>query len=218
MKHSAGCPVFSFQVMGWLERNTWFSGSMLFFIGAFVALAGTRYFSQVMSIFAGMAAFSFICVFAAMMSWINSTLGVMLTLTFAIFSAAVMGTLMGKYKNCSILFLGLSGGWFVGSFTYTLIYAFSGFNSFWALFIMTMATTVIGVAFAFLFRDNFALYATCVIGSYMFMRSWTKWCGGYPSEVDTYAALLNGEEIELTWAFWLYCVIFIGSTIYSYKF
>ena len=83
---------------------------------------------------------------------------------------------------------------------------------------MSISTTVIGVLVALWFKDDFALYATCVIGSYMFMRSWTKWCGGFPSEVETYSALLNGEEIDLSWTFWLYFTIFLFATFYAYKF
>ena len=74
-----------------------------------------------------MGAFSVVCVTASMLGWINTILGVILTLVFAIGAAVLISTLMGKHKNCSIVFLGLSGGFFFGSLIYMLIYAISGF-------------------------------------------------------------------------------------------
>jgi hypothetical protein len=52
----------------------------------------------------------------------------------------------------------------------------------------------------------------------MFMRAWTYWIGGYPSEIKIYGALVSGEELELTWAFWIYVAIFFIGTIVAFKF
>ena len=48
------------------------------------------------------------------------------------------------------------------------------------------------------------------------MRSWTYWLGGYPSEITMYKHMVDVDtELDLTWAFWIYCLLFICFSIYS---
>jgi len=58
-------------------------------------------------------------------------------------------------------------------------------------------------------------YLTATVGSYIFMRGWTYFLGGYPSEIEMYSYMSQSDsgELDLTGLFWFYLALFVGGTI-----
>jgi len=57
-------------------------------------------------------------------------------------------------------------------------------------------------------------YLTATIGSYIFMRGWTYFLGGYPSEIEMYSYMAHpdSEELDFTGLFWFYVALFVCGT------
>jgi hypothetical protein len=219
MRHSAGCPMFSaLGMVNWLSRNSWLTGIILLFVGAFVALAGNKYFAHVMGVFAGLTAFTIVIVLSSLFGWLATTAGVIIFIIVGLLAGAGLGYLMFKMKTASFVLLGLAGGWFAGSWFTAFVFSISGWESMWWLILFTILFMALGGYMAYKYHEKLLMYVTSIVGSYMFMRAFTHWIGGYPSEIQMYAAIASDEEVELTYAFWIYCVVFAIASFGSYKF
>merc|ERR1711981_191272 len=58
-------------------------------------------------------------------------------------------------------------------------------------------------------------YLTACIGSYIFMRGWTFYFGGFPSEMEMYnmMATADSEPLAFTGMFWFYVALWAGSVV-----
>lgn len=71
----------------------------------------------------------------------------------------------------------------------------------------------IGAACSIAFEDRMRILSTSFVGSYMFMRGWSWYFGGFPSERDIIMMIYPTESgsafSKIGWSFWLYIVFFI---------
>jgi hypothetical protein len=219
MSHEAGCPLFSARGMiVWLEKNSWLTGIILLVVGAFIALVGNKYFAHVMGALAGVGMFGFVIVVASLFGWFASVAGVIIFIIVGLLAGGAFGYLMFKLKTASFVFLGVAGGWFAGSWFTSLVFAISGWDSLWWLILFTVIFMALGGYSAYKYHTKLLVLVTSIIGSYMVMRAFSHWIGGYPSEFEMYAALASDEDLELTWAFWIYCLVFAVLSVGSYKY
>ena len=81
--------------------------------------------------------------------------------------------------------LGMVAGFFAGSFLFALISGMTGgsWNETWGYWLLTITGAVVGAVLALYLGKVFVQVSTSLIGSYLFMRSWTMFFpGSYPSE------------------------------------
>ena len=81
---------------------------------------------------------------------------------------------------------------------------------------------VAGGALAFKFGKQIIIFATSLIGSYLFARGLTLVINEeYPTEYEVMKALEADEEVNLDWHFWLYFAVwmvgFVGSAYWQFK-
>lgn len=81
---------------------------------------------------------------------------------------------------------------------------------------MAVLGTVAGGYFSFKYKKGFLSLNTAFLGGYMFMRGWTYYFGHYPSEMEVWAMMVHGEEVDLTWQVWLYYAVFVFSGLMGY--
>merc|ERR1711981_1491580 len=55
-------------------------------------------------------------------------------------------------------------------------------------------------------------WLTACVGSYIFMRGWTYYLGGFPSEMEMYDYMAheNSDPLAFTGMFWFYVGLFVG--------
>ena len=87
--------------------------------------------------------------------------------------------------------LGVVGGYFLGTLLYSLALALLGWSSLWAMVLITIVCSVIGGYLAFKFPQSITVISTSGIGSYAFMRGWSYFFHGYPSESQIIEDLKN---------------------------
>ena len=83
--------------------------------------------------------------------------------------------------------LGLVGGFFSGSFLFAMISGVTGgaWDAEWGYWFLSCITGVAGLVLAFRYGIPLVQASTALIGSYLFMRSWTLFFpGDYPSEAE----------------------------------
>lgn len=101
----------------------------------------------------------------------------------------------------------------LGSIVEGLIIAISGWESVIFYLIVTIGLMVAGGIIGCKNTELVKKYLTACIGSYIFMRGWTYYFGGYPSELEMYDMMMteNTDPLEFTGLFWVYVCIFVGS-------
>lgn len=100
----------------------------------------------------------------------------------------------------------------IGCIIEGLVIAMFGWES---LFFYMIVTTACMVSLGILGCQKPELvnrYLTATVGSYIFMRGWTFFLGGFPSEMEMYnmMAYPDSEDLDFNGLFWFYVALFVG--------
>ena len=189
--------------------------------GPIVALCGKRFFPYVTAAIAGIFACVALLILFSVFEWMSSTAGLVICLIVAFGLSGLGAYFVYKTVWIGIGLVGIIGGYFFGTLVYTLFLASFDWSALWAMIVFSIAFAALGGFLAFKFSKMVVLISTSGIGSYAFMRGWSFFLGGLPSESEMMSDLKNGYELDLTWAFWVYLALFIGcwigSSIWQYK-
>lgn len=189
-----------------LTANPWILSIIYFIISVALMLRGMVIFPYAVAVLVGIFGLS---VFALTGSWWLIGFGfivIVIGMTYCLYKLTTK-TLM----KISSLSLGGVAGFFVGSMIYSL-FIFGedtdGFGSFW----ITLAVTVaVFMTIAWFFLAPFVLYATSIIGAYLFARAIAMLTGdnGLPSPLSLYEMTEAGDSgVEVTW--WAFCLYVAG--------
>jgi hypothetical protein len=98
----------------------------------------------------------------------------------------------------------------MGQLTITILMAMLGLRSLWALFLFPFIFAIVGGYLSFKFPQGTTELTTACIGAYTFMRGWSHFGGGYPSESELIESLQAGVKPQFTGIFIFYIVFCIG--------
>jgi hypothetical protein len=210
LTHHTGCYQYSaLGFVNFLNSNVWLSGTLLLAFGLCIGLFGQKWFLKITGSFAGLCAFVAFMILASIFQWLNTTVGLIICGIFAI-AAGVLAYWFLSREGVATMFLCIGGGFMLGSIVEGLIIAISGWESMVFYIIVTAACMVIGGLIGCQKPDLVKKYLTAVVGSYIFMRGWTYFLGGYPSEMEMYSMMANPDsaELDFTGLFWFYVALF----------
>jgi len=208
--HHTGCYQYSaLGFVNFLNSNVWLSGTLLLAFGLCIGLFGQKWFLKITGSFAGLCAFVAFMILASIFQWLNTTVGLIICGIFAI-AAGVLAYWFLSREGVATMFLCIGGGFMLGSIVEGLIIAISGWESMVFYIIVTAACMVIGGLIGCQKPNLVKKYLTAVVGSYIFMRGWTYFLGGYPSEMEMYSMMANPDsaELDFTGLFWFYVALF----------
>jgi hypothetical protein len=210
--HHTGCYQYSaLGFVNFLNSNVWLSGTLLLVFGLTIGLFGQRWFLKITGAVAGLFAFVAFMILASIFQWLNTTVGLIICGIFAI-AAGVLAYWFLSREGVATMFLCIGGGFMLGSIIEGLIIAISGWESMIFYIIVTAACMVIGGLIGCQKPDLVKKYLTSCVGSYIFMRGWTYFLGGYPSEMEMYSMMANPDSADLDFngLFWFYVALFVG--------
>jgi hypothetical protein len=150
--------------------------------GPFVALFGKRYFSWII---AGIVVVSFhlaVLGFCSVAGFMETNIGVAVSIGVALFIAILSGFFVYRIIRIGEIVLGFVGGFITGSLFYTIVLAVNQVGSVWAMLIVCMLFAVVGCWLAYKIRSIILVY-TSLVGSFSFVRGFSYFLGGYPSEI-----------------------------------
>merc|ERR1712178_599182 len=89
---------------------------------------------------------------------------------------------------------GCLGGWFAGEMLFSFLVACTGYDELW-LFITIQAVVIIicGIV-GWKFARQFILWGTAGIGSYLFVRGFSYFFGGWPSTSEMMASAKSIDD------------------------
>lgn len=215
--HNAGCSIYSaLGFVNFMAENVWLSGTLLLVLGLLMGLFGQRFFLPLSGLFGGMCAFIAFMVFASIFQWLNTTVGLIICFIFAVASGVLVYMLLAT-QLIATMFLCIGGGFLVGSIIEGLVIAISGWESLMFYIIVTACFMVGGgiLGCQKSCSDNVTKYLTASVGSYIFMRGWTFFLGGFPSEMEMYNMMANenSDELAFTGLFWFYVALWVGGVV-----
>lgn len=150
--------------------------------GPIVALYGRRFFPWVI---AGIVSVSFLLgtlVFCSVLGFMETTVGLAVSIGVAIIFSGLSGWFVMKTVWIAVGILGLIGGFFMGTMIYTIFLAALGYGALWAMIAFSVFCAILGGFLSFKFSKQVVLFFTSLIGSYAFMRGFSYFLGGFPSE------------------------------------
>lgn len=210
IEHKAGCYKSSgLAMINWFNKNVWLSGTVLWAFGALVAFKGNLYFKILTTLMYFFFSWYMLVTLMSLTGWpalpasrVLLSVGASLGISFGCFRA----------KKASVVSAGMIAGFLMGTFLYTLILALTNLKSFFLISFMAGVGTTVGGATSLNFEDQMRLTSTSFVGSYMFMRGWSWYFGGFPAERDIIMMIYPSEGGDafnsIGWSFWLYMVFF----------
>ena len=200
--------------MGWLYDNLWCVGIIYLVFGPLIAFFGGKWFPYITATLVGLFIVSGTCSIGLNAGWMESTGSSIAVFSVAIVLAVIAGCLVRRNFKLMLALLGLVAGFFGGSFLFALISGMTGgsWNDLWGYWVIACIAAIVGCVLALYIGMPLVLVSTSLVGSYLFMRSWTLFFpGSYPSE-QALVSSKDEEEIDMNSGFfWLYVGIFIVS-------
>lgn len=201
----------------------WIVAIVYLILGPLIALYGQKWFPYVSASVAAVFTGGLFISLCQSCEWLDTTLGLVLCILSAVLIAVVTGAIVRRFIWVMIALLGGVAGYFSGSLLYTILAQTTGWTALWGLYLIAVGCGIIGLVLALKLGKGVVLLSTAMIGSYLFMRSWTLFFpdSGYPSEQDIMASVKNETTLELDPIFWLYiavfAVCFLASAVFQAK-
>lgn len=223
IKHLSGCQTANIDIdstVDWLSDNMWCIGIMYLIAGPLIALFGTAWFPIVTASLIAIFIIGVITSFSLSMGWMATTGGTVAVMVIALVLGVIAGMLVRRKIWIMVSLLGLIAGFFTGSLIFAMIYGSCGWDAVWGYWVISCTIAIIGLMASFKLGKPVVMTGTSMVGSYLFMRSWTLFFPGhYPSEaeiVDDY------DQLEADALFWVFIGVFIscfvGSLIFQCKY
>jgi hypothetical protein len=208
--------------LGWLYENEWAIGIIYIIAGPLIALFGASWFPYIVASLVSLFILTLVCGLSLAFGWMASTGGSIATIAVALLLAIGMGCLVRRKIRWMLGLLGLIAGFFGGSLIFALISGMSGWNAVWGFYLISCVLAIIGCILAIKIGMPLVMISTALVGSYLFMRSWTLFFpGNYPSEAELISS--KGEDaLDMSGVFWVFigvfAVAFAGSLTFQCKF
>ena len=172
---------------GWLDENPWCIGIIYVVFGPLIAFFGAKWFPYITATLSALFVTSFIYLVCDSAGWLESTGAQIGTLCGALVAGIIVGCVVRRNFKFMLGLLGLVAGFFGGSLVFALISGMTGgeWNAVWGYWVISVACAVIGCVLAIYLGMPVVMLSTALVGSYLFMRSWTLFFpGNYPSEQE----------------------------------
>jgi len=177
--------------------------------GPFVMLYGRRFFPWVTAGVCSLFILLGCLVFCSLVGFMNTNVGLACSIGGSILVGIASGWFVMRTVWIAVGLLGIIGGFFLGSMVYGIILVAFKFEALWAMIGLCVLCAVAGGFLSFKFSKQVVLVCTSLIGSYAFMRGWTYFFGGFPSETDLMTSMRQQQPIDVTQAFWIYLSLFL---------
>lgn len=211
-KHYTGCSEYSMLgFVNFLNENVWLSGTLLLIFGLSIGLFGQKWFLPITGAFAALCAFCAFMVLSSIFQWLNTTVGMIICTLFAIGFAGT-AYWFGSRQRVASLLLCLGGGFMLGSIVEGLIIILFSWESM-VFYLIVTTSCMVGAGLLGCYHPEFVnRWLTATVGSYIFMRGWTYYLGGYPSEIEMYNMMANpdSEPLDFNGLFWFYVALWVG--------
>lgn len=220
MRHNAGCPIVNLDIekaKTWISENEWVVGCVYLVAGPLIALFGAQWFPWVTAALVAIFVMGLITMFSLSVGWMATSTGS----TIVIITAFLLGIIAGSItrRNIWLMFslLGLVSGFFSGSLIYALGYEAWGWNEVWIYWVVASSFAIVGCLAACKLGASIVVTSTALVGSYLFMRSWTMFFPGhYPSESELIDDTGDATSDPVFWAFFcVFIVSFMGSMTFQ---
>jgi len=165
-----------------LQDYPWTFAVIFIIGGPIVALKGKPLFRWVVTSIAFVFGTLIMIIIFSLTTWMNTTGGLAGCILGALAVGSLVGYLVYRLIWLGVGVLGVVGGYFLGTLIYSFALALMGWSSLWAMVLITITCSVAGGYLAFKFPQSITVISTSGIGSYAFMRGWSYFFKGYPSE------------------------------------
>mmetsp|Transcript_34603 Transcript_34603/g.25769 ORF Transcript_34603/g.25769 Transcript_34603/m.25769 type:complete len:275 (+) Transcript_34603:371-1195(+) len=208
MNTKEACPVLSYpSLQTFFDDVSVLMGILLIALGAYLLVLGGKLFRLTLFLTATFITIIFLLLFFFLVLFPYETPEWVAYLCLVV--ATGMGISIGyaayRWYRVGLLLMGSAVGFILGLIIYYSVGASAqGTNNallFWALIIL--CTITIGLI-CMLFFDYAVIIFSAILGSYVFVRGFSVYIGGYPSEILILTDIKNGTVSDLDLAFFLY--------------
>ena len=183
---------------------------------------GAAWFPYIVAAIVAIFCIGTTCMISLSAGWMATTTGTAVTCSVAVVLGIIAGCVVRRNFKLMLGLLGLISGFFSGSLLFALISGMSGWNAIWGFWVISAVMAIIGCVATIYLGMPVVMVATSMVGSYLFMRSWTLFFPGhYPSEAELVES--KGEDaLDMDAIFWvfigIFAVSFAGSLCYQCKY
>jgi hypothetical protein len=210
VSHADGCYEYTASpLIRWLSDNPYVLGIVFLVLGPIIAMCGKRWFPYIAATMGGMFVGGFFMLVAGALGWLNSTVWMIVCFIIAAALGVGFGMLLKKVIWLAVGLVGIVGGFYLGSFLYTLILHASGWESYWGYWGIALSFAILGGVLSCKFGKNIVLLGTSFFGSYIFVSGLNYVLGGSPGLAEICGKLADGQHVVFTSATYVYLAVLI---------
>ena len=219
---SDNCVLFDTNALWrWVEKFWWITAISMIVVGGFEATLGQKLFKPTLFIIGALTVlclvlFIFFAWFlpvttASWVVWVIGAIGLILGI--------IAGYFMAKLARIGICAIGAWCGVVIGFLVHeTVLYAA---EQQWLFWLMIVCLGLVFGLVAFWKYRQVLIFGTAFMGSYLFVRGFSLFFGGYPNEFTLIEKMKNGETDYKHWPFYLYLitilVVTVAGTVVQFK-
>lgn len=188
MKHAAGCPeIDASGMVAFMHNYPWVVGIIFVLAGPVIGMRGRRMFPWMVAVCAAIITFLGLLLCFTVFGWMEETTGMIISIISALLAAAGMCWFAKWSIRFEVMLFGCIGGWFAGETLYSFIVAASGYDELWLFITLQVVIVLILGVLTYYFAKQVILWSTSGVGSYLFIRGFSYFFGGWPSMSDILA-------------------------------
>lgn len=198
-----------------MEDYPWVLGIFYILTGPIIALFGKRWFPYVVGGSCAVCTFFLLLILFSVFGWMSETLGLVICLVVALALSVLVFWIVKRTIWLAVGVLGAISGYFLGTMIYALILVLTGYEALWLMILSGAVFAVLGGFVSYKCGKALILLATSGLGSYVFVRGWAYFFGGWAGIGEMMSSIANDEEIDVTIAIWIYLGIFVFCFIFA---
>lgn len=193
-RHKAGCPVVeATSFINWLAKNPIIAGIILISLGIIANFFGGYLFNWVITVTGGISIFFVVILLLSVFGGLKAMdsqaysghfgyiLLAILCFTLAIASGVGIGYLTFRFKRLGAGLFGFFIGFICGFYLHKILIAWITENQFVKLVVIASAAIATGI-YSFNWSKTLTVPTTAIIGSYLIIRGFSMFLGGFPYE------------------------------------
>jgi len=211
----AGCPRFeATAIVKYITKNPIVLAVVFIALGLVMCFRGKAFLDRCLQVIGFLTFFIGIMLVTSMIGMLNyldaskkGSIGLtILAVVLALVSGVLGSCIIMKSKRVAIICMGAFGGYMLGTMFYASLVILVWENAYGAIIFGALGAIIFAML-SFKLFEKVTIILTAFLGSYLWVRGFAMFIGGFPNEMTLYSKLANGVSLSKIFTPYVYAYL-----------